>query len=118
MPTRDAIATRGEDSEERPLSEIEVARKAIQLANEGKRERFAAAVATAGRACRLYRIDKGLAQLEAPPGAPSPFSCCRAWPTFGAADFLGAILLLTLALTGGLLARRAPSSECWTSAWE
>jgi len=86
------------------LSEKEVAREAIQLAREG-----AAREGSDDRAAHVgfYLIDKGLAQLErlvevrrSASGALQ--SVGRKFPLF---LYLGTITLVTLAFTGGLLAK-------------
>ncbi len=86
------------------LSESEVARKAIQLAHEG-----AARKGSDDRAAHVgfYLIDKGLAQLErmaevrrSASGALQRMG--RRFPLF---LYLGTITLITLAFTGGLLAK-------------
>jgi cyclic beta-1,2-glucan synthetase len=86
------------------LPESEVARKAIQLAHEG-----AARKGTDDRAAHVgfYLIDKGLAQLERMVEVRrSVFGAFqrmgRQFPLF---IYLGTITLITLAFTGGLLAK-------------
>jgi len=89
------------------LSEVEVARKAIQLAREG-----AAGKGRDDRAAHVgfYLIDKGLPQLERT--AEVRLSALEAFKRmscqFPLLLYLGTILLMTAMFTGTLLGRRIP----------
>jgi len=95
------------------LSESEVARKAIQLAYEG-----AAGKDGDDRAAHVgfYLIDKGLPQLERTAAARLSTSEAlrRTGGQFPLFLYLGAITLITVILTGGLLAQaRANGAPDW-----
>ncbi len=102
------------------LSESEVARKAIQLAHEGAAGSFGKSDGD-DRAAHVgfYLIDKGLPQLERT--AEVRFSAFEALRKTGGQFplllYLGAITLITVILTGGLLATaHANGLRGWTLA--
>jgi len=90
------------------LSEIEVARKAIQLAHDG-----AAMKAGDDRAAHVgfYLIDKGLPRLERAVEAHLPLSEAlrRAGGRYPLFLYLGTIVLITAIITGSLLAKAQSS---------
>ncbi len=117
FPTRDryrhAVEKRAKKS---PLSETEVARKALQLAHEG-----AAANGVDDRTAHVgfYLIDEGLERLEKLSEVRrSPADALReAARRFPLACYLGMILLLTAAITWGCLAKGlAGGLQGWTLA--
>ncbi len=100
-------------SKRSPLSEPEVATRAVRLA-----ERRAGETGTDHRDAHVgfYLVDKGQPQLEQAVGMRrSLFDWIGKWSGRGATPvYLGSILLLTAALTGGFLALAA--ADGW-SAW-
>ena len=100
-----------------PLSESEVARKAIQLAHEGAAGAMANGGTHAGtdgdRTAHVgyYLIDKGLPQLERAAGVRLSIAEAlkRAPCRYPVPLYLGAIALLTLTFAGSLLAKAQAS---------
>lgn len=87
-----------------PFSEIDVARTAIRLAREGAAER---GVGDKTAHVGFYLIDEGTARLERESGVRFSPACgaaglCRRYPL---TIYLGSILLLSAALSGGLAAK-------------
>ncbi|MGP1676815.1 MAG: GH36-type glycosyl hydrolase domain-containing protein [Burkholderiales bacterium] len=94
------------------LSEVEVARKAIQLAQEGAASAMAKAGTPGGGGDRTshvgyYLIDKGRPQLERAAEVRLSIAAAvrRTASRFALLFYLGAILLLTLMFGGSLLAK-------------